>query len=825
MNRFNLQRIHPKWVTAILATSVLFIAGCNPSVESSVDTDTDGDGLTDAEEARYGTSPVLADTDGDGYSDGQEIIDLSFNAATNNFKFNPLIADVPKLKVDIISAPDIDVVFSQGTTEVGTTGTSRTTEQATSVSTIDTSSNSSSIEESVSIGAEIGYEVGLGGGVSGSVSLDYTNTWSSESGFSHSKEELEENRIALEDTESFSEGSDYSETNGVLSVRIKLTNNSDISFIIKSLTLSSIVLNSAKEDGSDLIGNLTMDTPFKDFPEIPLGPGESNEAIFTLDTLTLEETKSILRDASGLIVAVSTSNIVDENDVSFTLRQTKINANTASVMVDFGGKLATEKYRIATNVDRTLAQVGAVDSLNRILKIPVELNDQGEVVAIRDIQEVVEDNAYWFLVRVRDDGVSVQATEYFPASSGKSEGYDIRDIDFKAGDFFQLVYMEDADDDGVGLREEFFAGTDPILPDTDGDTLSDGEELRGYTVTYSTADNVTVTELVTSSPIDEDSDFDGIYDNDERASDFLTWKTNPQSKDTDGDQLLDPQDPQPTTYNSLSPINWTITSVGTIIPNPSISFQLPNVVSSATTYEYKLFRQVVSVGNELTSDVCIVGTGVGCYKLLSSGSTSISVDDPLNDVDNAVGDQTYDYKFYLSINGSDDILVDQRQFTTDLDTKTITLSLVGLYATDVVDYFNPYVFENNVDWESELFWTFTLYAANSSSNLKVFSEVAESEAIKIASEDSIDLEDVMTFTIANDPSSWFRVRFTLYEKTDGSSNFNTTGDVRMDYFGPAFNQQSWQSYSGVPIVQHFGYISGYEKLLDLDFTYNFIVTD
>ena len=35
--------------------------------------DTDGDGLSDAEEARYGADPNNPDTDGDGFSDGEEV--------------------------------------------------------------------------------------------------------------------------------------------------------------------------------------------------------------------------------------------------------------------------------------------------------------------------------------------------------------------------------------------------------------------------------------------------------------------------------------------------------------------------------------------------------------------------------------------------------------------------------------------------------------------------------------------------------------------------------------------------------------------------------
>jgi hypothetical protein len=49
-----------------------------------VSPDTDGDGLTDAEELTLGTDPTKADTDGDGLTDGQEV---------NTYKTDPLNPD------------------------------------------------------------------------------------------------------------------------------------------------------------------------------------------------------------------------------------------------------------------------------------------------------------------------------------------------------------------------------------------------------------------------------------------------------------------------------------------------------------------------------------------------------------------------------------------------------------------------------------------------------------------------------------------------------------------------------------------------------------
>jgi len=44
-------------------------------ISDNADTDDDGDGLTDTQEANYGTNPLLQDSDSDGFSDYEEIIE------------------------------------------------------------------------------------------------------------------------------------------------------------------------------------------------------------------------------------------------------------------------------------------------------------------------------------------------------------------------------------------------------------------------------------------------------------------------------------------------------------------------------------------------------------------------------------------------------------------------------------------------------------------------------------------------------------------------------------------------------------------------------
>lgn len=57
-------------------------ASSTPAVDSKLDSDHDG--LTDAEEAIYGTNPLVADTDGDGLTDYEEV---------KIYHTNPLVAD------------------------------------------------------------------------------------------------------------------------------------------------------------------------------------------------------------------------------------------------------------------------------------------------------------------------------------------------------------------------------------------------------------------------------------------------------------------------------------------------------------------------------------------------------------------------------------------------------------------------------------------------------------------------------------------------------------------------------------------------------------
>jgi len=97
-----------------------------------------------------------------------------------------------------------------------------------------------------------------------------------------------------------------------------------------------------------------------------------------------------------------------------------------------------------------------------------------------------------------------------------NDGY----INIGAGISFTGESMNsDKDQDGLTKREELELGTDPDNPDSDGDGLKDGDEVKKYN----------------TDPLKADSDGDGLKDGEE----VLTYKTNPNNVDTDGDGLSD----------------------------------------------------------------------------------------------------------------------------------------------------------------------------------------------------------------------------------------------------------------------------------------------
>lgn len=86
-------------------------------------------------------------------------------------------------------------------------------------------------------------------------------------------------------------------------------------------------------------------------------------------------------------------------------------------------------------------------------------------------------------------------------------------------DYTAIGGPADSDGDGLTDEEEDGIGTDPYNPDTDGDELKDGEEVRTYM----------------TDPLNADSDWDLLRDGPE----VITYTTNPNDPDTDDGGVSD----------------------------------------------------------------------------------------------------------------------------------------------------------------------------------------------------------------------------------------------------------------------------------------------
>ncbi len=134
-----------------------------------------------------------------------------------------------------------------------------------------------------------------------------------------------------------------------------------------------------------------------------------------------------------------------------------------------------------------------------------------------------------------------------------------------SGVFGTIFGKEDDDNDDLPLLYELMHGIDPENPDTDDDTLTDGEEvniygtdplsndtdndllrdaleidLYGTNPNMADSDNDDLTDweeivLTRSDPLDEDSDNDGLLDGEE----MLDYFTDPNNPDSDSDGVSD----------------------------------------------------------------------------------------------------------------------------------------------------------------------------------------------------------------------------------------------------------------------------------------------
>ncbi len=217
---------------------------------------------------------------------------------------------------------------------------------------------------------------------------------------------------------------------------------------------------------------------------------------------------------------------------------------------------------------------------------------------------------YFKIVQTLESGKSVESNTITMVK--KDYGYELN--------------LEDTDKDGLPDIYENMIGTDPLKPDTDGDSLNDREEVsvtytdplkvdtdnNGITDPNEDFDNDNLTNIdeikLGTNPHNNDTDDDGLNDGDE----INKYKTNPLLADTDEDGINDGDE----------------IKLGL---NPLSKFTNNDVLDSDVMFEQKISTEIMdnvnTADNLFELDVQIKSTGYANSNLIvgqSSYSTAMT---------------------------------------------------------------------------------------------------------------------------------------------------------------------------------------------------------
>lgn len=548
--------------------------------------DTDKDGLSDAAEIGYKTSPILADTDGDGMSDRDEL--LFFNRP-------PLIANLPRPRI-IVGDYSLQVKVTSSFTDVtgvvqslhSTLQTGISEVQSKSICRSDTRTTTYANKQTFELetGAEVGSGKSKGDPVSWKISAK-TKTgleWSSAAGYSSSVDTQTASASQQTYEKSVSEGFDRSDMQSVtrtidsasIQATINVANDGEVPFTLTNIEVSVLRQDRTTGGAFTPVASLVPTNKSLAFNMGPFDP-ERGPIVLQNTDIFANVVEDLIREPQGLIFKVANFDVLDADGKNFAFSSANISNRTAGLTIDFGdGRV--ENYRIATHngfgadglpaaitMQRALEIVGLAlkkddpalaDSSTTPLtdavtkSVGTRPDDKGveRLVRVRDTQDDLRglptpDKRFWSLIT---NNTSITASANFST------------LQLRSGDEYMLVYARDIDQDGLTEYEENLYGSSDNAADTDGDGLSDFDEIRtGWVVTVKPG----TPRRVFSSPARADSDLDGLSDKQERD-----FGTDPNRGDTDQDGLSDQ-------VELIGPLVIALGEPGA--PNPRILNQLP----------------------------------------------------------------------------------------------------------------------------------------------------------------------------------------------------------------------------------------------------------
>ncbi len=551
--------------------------------------DTDGDGLTDTEEVRvflsipssvdsdgdsisgatsnpqlwdgeevnkWGTSPSLADSDGDNKSDFDEII----NNATN-----PLVAQVPSVQLGFAGEIDVrlNVEYEDGAVKEVEYGSTYGVETSSALSQTDGTATTNSVENSSTISATV--ESGL----PPSASVSYSRT--KKTGFSREDSASLTKASARSSQREFQRANRDSVTRiqktqtGSLSMGLIISNPSDLAYKLTNLAVSVFQWDFRTQNFR------TVGTLEPQLEEFNLAPGESKSVPQQISATNVDAglIREFLRQPKSLFFSVSNFDMENAEGLNFAFLDETTNARTGRVVIDYGNG-TIEEFRVATNIrrniDGSLAGVTLDTIFNEYLKIPYDTepwaaigvppesleNRVGKSVLteVKGVKNMLGNETGFWAVFSDIADININETNF-------------GDIVLQRGESIHIAYLRDKDGDGVYDREEAFHNSDDTNPDTDGDTLTDFEEVKEGWMAGVGLNTTDYPRQVFSDPTIADADEDGLDDPAEKAA-----GTDPHNPDTDLDGIIDSLDMNPLDNSNDPPV---IAVTATLLDDPVVA--------------------------------------------------------------------------------------------------------------------------------------------------------------------------------------------------------------------------------------------------------------
>lgn len=529
-------------------TQELSVFNTNPNNK-----DSDNDGLSDGDEVnKHKTSPILKDTDGDQIEDKKEV-----NLTTSD----PRIADIPMHLIEIEDVSlSLNVVFTETKSDNTTSTESKTVSTTLEESTSNTTGTTDSATDDwyAKLGASVKGSIGLTGPVpNGSIETQYSaegglsgsSTFTADNSSTESATKSYQNSLTKD--QSVSKGSSVARNvdKGSVSVTVNIKNLGQIPFTMKNLKIDAFLQSPSNPTVLERMATLVeAGLPNNGISTIAVGGNEVKTKPFEASEVFPNAVEQLMRSPDSIIFKISGYELIAENTRNYAFINKDINDSTTKFFIDYGTAATFERNRIATfDAVNNSGGVTVAQALEDILgfkhfdedKNPTNTLTPNDVKNSYSTRVIGGVETLWRVRDIARDKVDKPTQEwYLLRESGIDRSIPVRDFVLSPGVSATLSYGQDKDKDGVVARIEARRGSNDEKINSDGDDLTDREEIyEGWTisVTKDAGSSATpITLKVLSNPGRTDSDGDGLTDTQEKA-----LGTDPKNPDTDGDRVFD----------------------------------------------------------------------------------------------------------------------------------------------------------------------------------------------------------------------------------------------------------------------------------------------